>query len=218
MCFSATASFVAGGVLMATGAAAIKVCQNKKHIPFASIPLLFGVQQVSEGFLWLALEKQQYSHWESNSTYFFLFFAQILWPFWVSFSIRLMELSPRIKQRLNFILWIGIIASTYLGYCLLNYNPKASISGYHIRYDLNFPFYFVWYSGLFYFIPTVIPTLISSIKNMKYLGLVILISFVISKLFYNEHLISIWCYFAAVLSSIVYLIIKRTQPATKAFS
>lgn len=218
MCFSATASFVAGGVLMATGGAAIKVCQNKKHIPFASIPLLFGIQQVSEGFLWLALEKQQYSHWETNSTYFFLFFAQILWPFWVPFSIRLMEISPRIKQRLNFILWIGIIASTYLGYCLLNYNPKASISGYHIRYDLNFPFYFVWYSGLFYFIPTVIPALISSVKNMKYLGLIILISFMVSKLFYDEHLISIWCYFAAVLSSIVYLIIKRTQATTKAFS
>jgi len=218
MCFSATASFIAGGALITTGAAAIKACQNKKHIPFASIPLLFGVQQVSEGFLWLALEKQQYSHWETNSTYFFLFFAQILWPFWVPFSIRLMEICPRIKQRLNFILWIGIIASTYLGYCLLNYNPKASISGYHIRYDLNFSFYFVWYSGLFYFIPTVIPALISSVKNMKYLGLVILISFVVSKLFYDEHLISIWCYFAAILSSIVYLIIKRTQPTTKAFS
>lgn len=218
MCFSATASFIAGGALIATGGSAIKICQNKKHIPFASIPLLFGIQQVSEGFLWLALEKQQYSHWEMNSTYFFLFFAQILWPFWVPFSIRLMEISPHIKQRLNFILWIGIIASTYLGYCLLNHNPKASISGNHIRYDLNFTFYFVWYSGLFYFIPTVIPALISSVKNIKYLGLVILISFVISKLFYDEHLISIWCYFAAILSIIVYLIIKRAQPSTKAFS
>ena len=109
MCFSATASFVAGGALVATGLTTVKICQNKKHIPFASIPLLFGVQQLSEGFLWLALEKQQYSHWETNSTYFFLFFAQIVWPLWVPFSIRLMELSPRIKQRLNFILLIGII-------------------------------------------------------------------------------------------------------------
>jgi len=41
MCFSATASFVAGTSLSAI------------ELPFAMIPLLFGIQQLVEGIIWL---------------------------------------------------------------------------------------------------------------------------------------------------------------------
>ena len=47
MCFSATASFITGGVLSAVGVVTIKKAEKKSEIPFASIPLLFGIQQMA---------------------------------------------------------------------------------------------------------------------------------------------------------------------------
>ena len=55
MCFSATASFAAGTALSAVGGLTLRKSQGKVELPLALVPLLFGVQQFSEGFLWLSL-------------------------------------------------------------------------------------------------------------------------------------------------------------------
>jgi hypothetical protein len=51
MCFSASASFGAGIVLAVIGVATIKKREQPSQIYFATIPFLFSIQQVSEGFL-----------------------------------------------------------------------------------------------------------------------------------------------------------------------
>ena len=96
MCFSVTASFVAGTVLSATGAVTIKKAKTKSEIPFATIPLLFGVQQFVEGAVWLSF---QYSAQIFNqmATYAYLGFAYVLWPIFVPLSVGLLETDPRRK-------------------------------------------------------------------------------------------------------------------------
>ena len=51
MCFSATASFISGTALCAIGVATLKQTKASAEIPFALIPLLFGIQQLTEGAL-----------------------------------------------------------------------------------------------------------------------------------------------------------------------
>ena len=51
MCFSAPASFIAGTALSAIGVAALRKTKSRSEVPFAMIPLLFGIQQVTEGVL-----------------------------------------------------------------------------------------------------------------------------------------------------------------------
>lgn len=208
MCFSATASFVASATLLSTGYATIKNTTAKEQIPFASIPILFGIQQGIEGFVWLSLQQQEFEPIHSAVVYGFLFFAQVFWPFWVPFSVWLMEKDRLRKKILSAILLIGTLVALYLAYCLLVYTPSASISKHHVLYSLNFPSYFLWFSGLFYFIPTVLPPFFSSIKKMGWLGTLVLLSFVVSKLFFNEHLISVWCFFAASMSVAVWYVLK----------
>lgn len=53
MCFSTEISFGAGIVLMATGVVAHKISRPKQKL-IAMIPFLFGIQQVSEGMVWLS--------------------------------------------------------------------------------------------------------------------------------------------------------------------
>ena len=63
MCFSATGSFaVAAGL---AGIGAVAVCRTKppSHRLFAVIPLLFAIQQIAEGMVWLTMPSQD-SHLE----------------------------------------------------------------------------------------------------------------------------------------------------------
>ena len=53
MCFSAYASFVAGSALLVVGAVTVVKAQQKRELPYAAIPLLFAVQQLIEGAIWL---------------------------------------------------------------------------------------------------------------------------------------------------------------------
>ena len=53
MCFSASASFIAGTSLSAVGVAALRNTKARSEQPLAAIPLLFGIQQLAEGVIWL---------------------------------------------------------------------------------------------------------------------------------------------------------------------
>jgi hypothetical protein len=212
MCFSATASFVASASLIATGYATIKNTSTKEQVPFASIPILFGVQQGIEGFVWLSLQQAEFQAIHTATVYGFLFFAQVFWPFWVPFSIWLIEKNALRKKILSVILFLGTIVAMYLAYCLVVFEPVASIHNHHIMYTLNFPAYFWWFSGLFYFVPTVLPPFFSSIKKMVWLGILVFLSFLVSKLFFFEQLISVWCFFAATMSVVVWYVLKKNPP------
>ena len=72
MCFSATASFMVGGSLTLLGAVMLKRVTHKAELPFAAIPLLFGIQQVIEGMLWLSIEYEM-ALVETITTYMFIF-------------------------------------------------------------------------------------------------------------------------------------------------
>lgn len=84
MCFSATASLIAGGTLSTVGVLTISQAKTKKELPFASIPLLFGIQQLIEGAVWLSFSN---SALNSISTYAYSMFSHVLWPIFVPASI-----------------------------------------------------------------------------------------------------------------------------------
>lgn len=74
MCFSASASFGAGVVLSTIGIITFKKTEAKSQLVFASIPFIFAVQQISEGFLWLALANPSYAFLEKFTSHAFVFF------------------------------------------------------------------------------------------------------------------------------------------------
>src|SRR6188768_3673276 len=71
-------------------------CSHKKSCfsftrIIASIPLIFAVQQFTEGFLWLSLTSPRFAGLQSVATIVFLFFAQVVWPVWVPYAILKLE-------------------------------------------------------------------------------------------------------------------------------
>jgi len=80
MCFSATASFGASGVIFVIGAASISRVTKPGQLMLASTPILFSLQQLSEGILWLSLSRPDAVPYQQIAMYIFVIFGQMVWP------------------------------------------------------------------------------------------------------------------------------------------
>ncbi|HEY6062712.1 MAG TPA: DUF6629 family protein [Chitinophagaceae bacterium] len=227
MCFSATASFGAGAVLGTIGIIAVAKAKTNPQRLFATIPLIFAVQQVTEGVLWLTLKDPSLASWQPLLTYIYLVFAMAIWPLWVPLTIRLLEKDARRKITMNVLLTIGAIVSVIVVLVLSLYPvqvmtpaclncPFSSTPSLnqHLHYRFTFPPIPKGLIGAFtvlYIMATIITPFISGIKKMKWLGFVFLASYLFAVILYNGFVISIWCFFAALLSFVVLWIIMGLQ-------
>lgn len=212
MCFSASASFTAGVVLTAIGVVTIKKTKDKSQIVFASIPLVFAMQQISEGFLWLSLQDPKYAFLESFMSHTFIFFAQVVWPICVPLGVYLLNKDHKIQK---LFLSVGIIIALYLAFSLFTYGIHAEIDQHHILYTQANPLK-IWRIGsILYFIATILPLLFSRIKGMKVLGLTIFVSYILAYIFYQRHVLSVWCFFSSLISVIILVIILKINKKAK---
>ena len=211
MCFSSEVSFGASALLTTTGVLTLKKSKNKGEAFFAMIPALFGAQQFMEGCLWIALKNEGYRTLEMVATYGFLTFAQLIWPVWVPLSVYTIEQDPKRKKIIGFTLIIGMLLFALLGYRMAAYDVTAHIDNFHIFYKVGDFQSTNWWSGIFYLLPALVPFLISSMKQINYLGALMLLMFVIAKVFYIKYMISVWCLFAAILSVYIYFILKNKR-------
>ena len=78
MCFSASASFIAAAALATTGVATLRMASRPSELPFAAVPLLFGIQQFIEGLTWLVTFLAAYAIHAVTLVPVWCFFAAIL--------------------------------------------------------------------------------------------------------------------------------------------
>jgi hypothetical protein len=208
MCFSAGASFTAGTLLTFAGTETLRKVHKPSQIVFASIPLFFAFQQFAEGVLWLVIAKKGHHGLETIATYFFLIMAQVLWPLIVPFSVLLMEDNKVRKRILRTLLAIGATVSLYYIYSLVFYRAHAEITRLHIGYQSNVQDSFSLIAVFLYLVATLFPFFISSIKRTSILGLIMCLSFLVSVVFYPDFMISVWCFFAAVISFFIFYTIR----------
>lgn len=223
MCFSATASFGASAVLGTIGIIAVAKAKTNPQRLFATIPLIFAVQQLTEGFLWLSLKNADMASWQPLLTYIYLVFAMAVWPLWVPLTIRLLEKDSRSKRIMNVLVGIGALVTICVVLVLSLYpvqamtpaclhcpfSSTASLNQ-HLHYQFTFPPVPKGLIGAFtvlYIMATIVTPFISSIKKMKWMGFVFLASYFFAVILYNGFVISIWCFFAALLSFVVLWII-----------
>ncbi len=203
MCFSATASFASSALLLLISCVTIfKTGIKSKRLMFACIPLLFSIQQACEGLIWNALSSNQSA---IIYAYLYLWFVFIVWPLWMPVAIMRMN---KIKNNMFFIpiasgalvALTGLIAALYA-------TPMPSIIEHHIYYSFDLPQSFFTLGTIGYLIATITPFFMSSVAMMPWMGALIAASYVISYIFYYQFILSIWCFFAALLSIIVLKII-----------
>ena len=204
MCFSATASFIAGVSLSVLGVATVKKAERKAEIPFAMIPLLFGVQQIIEGMLWLSFRFDA-PLLNVTMTYVFTLFSHVLWPIFVPFSIGLVETIAWRKKVISAFQFIGIAVGLYLLYWIVRF-PVTSEVDEHIVYVS--PHFYEAPMMLLYLVATCVGSFFSSYKLINLFGVLALLLFMVAYWVHSVAFFSIWCFFAAILSVVIYLHFK----------
>jgi hypothetical protein len=209
MCFSAPASFIAGAVLTGVGTASLRRTAGSRLYPFAAIPLLFAVQQFIEGGLWIVLSSPDRVHFSEALTWPYLFLSQMLWPIWVPASLLLIEPRKARRRVLLFCLVMGAMVAGYFAWVLHISPPRATIAGHHILYQLAHPPSLRPVIAVPYLLAAGGSIFSSSIPRVWSLGLALAVSYVITLVMFAEHLISVWCYFAAIISLMIFLLVPR---------
>ncbi|MGD1118726.1 MAG: DUF6629 family protein [Dehalococcoidales bacterium] len=218
MCFSAQASFTGGAVITAIGIATLAKAEKPAQIPFASIPLIFGIQQCAEGVLWITLRSDGYERLQNAATYIFLITALVIWPTMMPLSIRLMEkVKPR-KIILAGLIAIGGLLSLYYAYCLLFYNVTPQIQSFHINYVNDFPGALVKTAFVVYMAAPIAPLFVSTVKRMWLFGILVTVSCIVTGIFFAQYLTSVWCFFAAMISITIYWVLSGARSEVKQLS
>lgn len=215
MCFSAPASFIAAGVLVPLGVHALARAQASRPdlVPLASFPLFFGLQQLVEGWVWLRLGGPDPGS-ATTPAIGFLFFAYALWPGLVPWAAARSEPDPLRRRVFAATALLGAAFGLSLFLPLL-FEPAwlalTQVRG-SILYDAR-----LVYDGIvshmslrvFYAALVCLPLIAHSLAPIRLFGILITLSVVLSFVFANYAFVSIWCFFAALLSASILPVIGR---------
>jgi hypothetical protein len=216
MCFSATASFTAAAVIGSVGIVTLRSAAAKpdrRILALAAFPMLFALQQVVEGLLWLDLAAPQPSALRAFLVHAFQGYAEVFWPTFAPLAALVIERERSRRILIAICLAIGVALSIYLLVAMIGHPYQASVGEGHIVYHNNFHYP----TGIEapYVVATTLSLLLCSAKEVQRLALVILIGFAVAYVSFHHAYISVWCFFAAVASVMVYLYV-RAVPARAA--
>jgi hypothetical protein len=173
----------------------------------AAIPLLFAAQQAVEGLLWLQLSSGSDGSNAASLGFTFLIFAEVVWPIYPALAVLAIESAPQRRMLLSGIAVMGCLLSVYLLMGLIADPPVATVRGHSIAYREDASP--LSWRQIPYLICTCGPPLLSSDRAIQAFGFVILLGFAVSAYAYFGVFVSVWCFFAAAGSTLLYFHFKR---------
>jgi hypothetical protein len=218
MCFSASASFVAGAALLPAGAYC--TLQAVRHVPrllpVAVIPVMFGAQQFAEGFVWLAVNREDPAA-AVIPALVYLFFALSFWPTWIAVCANV--LAPSSARR-----WVArilLVASFFWFFFLygpIAWDPERYLTIHLRQHSLWYDYFQIpiyqyasrpLLQGL-YVAAVAAPLLLAGGENrsLRILGVLLAGSLLVSLVLFAHAFISVWCFFAAVVSGYLCVVFR----------
>ncbi len=213
MCVSAEVSFGMAGLLVAGGVFAIHKARevDERYLPLAAFPVVVGIQQMMEGFVWTTVADD--SSYLRMAALAYLFFVWLVWPGFVPYMTARLEENKKKKKFFLYAAQSGLVLgmilylpnfwnASWLKVEVLNHSIAyqcTHLSDRYIPHKLSYAVYLT-VIGL--------PPLFSSHRALKIFGTG-LISFVpVTYIFFSYAQISVLCFFAALMTFyIIYVIL-----------
>jgi hypothetical protein len=207
---------MAAAILLPTGAMAMHRAHrtDRRYLPFATLPLFFGLQQLFEGLVWTGNSLSS-DIMVQRFSFAYMFFTWLAWPVWVPFSTYFLEPCRRRYIYLIFAILGGMLGGMqYLpyfaheGWLITRFFPHAiSYQGtvlfdFLIRRELT--------NALYLFV-ILAPLLTSSNRNAQVFGLLMWAVATITYLFFQFAYISVFCFGGALMS--LYIVYVAYRPA-----
>lgn len=222
MCFSAAVSYSATAVLVTTGIYAIRQARRlpAPYLLWAMIPVFFGIQQAFEGRVWQMLDAGDAGAAVPYAQGFH-FFSHFLWLWWFPLCSYLVEPEKIRKRVIGGFALFGAFAGTLVYFVILSHPEwmTVAIREHSIYYRFSVPYRNSIHlpiptAGL-YALTVLIPLLISSHSRIKIFGVLIILSMLLASKAYEYAYISVWCFFAAVLSLYIVYMIRHFVAGSK---
>lgn len=210
MCFSPTASFSTSFLLLVLSKLAHKKMPNQSYRFCARMPAFFAAQQALEGIVWLSFLYPALAVLRLPASYGFIFFAFAFWPVYIPFSLHAIEIDPVRKKILFGLQRLGTGLSFFLySYTLLLGVSMSAVQN-HISYSVPLSLFVQNSAVVLYVCVVVLPFFITSARRFWIFGLGLAISYALSYYLYLTAFISVWCFFAALLSGLLVLLLARS--------
>jgi len=210
MCFSPEVDASAGIIVTGIGIDALRHVRSKEHVALAALPLLFGVHQLVETFVWLGLQDRVSPTLANAATWTYLLIALVIVPALVPFAFVRLG-GGRWPVLSKFFLAAGVVAAAVDASALGFRNVPRVLDAHQITYHLSVPFGEV--SFLLYVVAACGPGLTSRAMPLQLLG-VLNLGVVGTLAWLNrDGVISLWCVWAAATSVLINLYVRDALPA-----
>ena len=212
MCFSATASFTASVALTGIGVLALRAAHTPGERMFALIPLLFAAQQATEGLVWMSYP------WDAPTlrawaTQVYSVFSHMVWPVFIPWAVRALEPVPWRRHVLALLGVAGFLSALFLLFGMVATPIEVVPTEGHLAY--RSPHFFLPISLTLYLAATTVGLGMSSQPVIRWFGVLALASAGFTYLVYARWFISVWCFYAAVLSVMVYIALASRRTAAR---
>tara|TARA_R110002033_G_scaffold143923_2_gene182034 strand:- start:631 stop:1317 length:687 start_codon:yes stop_codon:yes gene_type:complete len=217
MCLSAQVNFAASVFLVGGGTAISIVAwrRNKRYLPLALMPLFAGLQQLTEGFVWVGMNGNDPLTvlWGAMG---FIFFTWFMWPIWVPYSVYVLEPDDSPRKRL-----FRLMALIGLAFGLLLYIPHGlnssmvvvEINNQSLAYEKSMWLDYMmprWLTNTIYVTLITLPPALSHYKHMRHFALTLVAVIVIDIAFLQFAYISFFCLLAGLATlHLVYIILTN---------
>lgn len=206
MCFSPFASFAGAGLLSIIGLLSFSYAGKKSSLQMLSTtPWLFALQQLCEGFLWIFGPQTTIGYY---SGYLFFYIAVAIWPLWIGLSMFFAEVNRyRKKLMIPFIcasvVWLFITTIVIMRY------PLMIIIQNNINYQLMTPFVIPEFIIVLYLLLVAAPLFLSNLPYAHLFAYSVIGACAISYWLWYHAFGSVWCFFAAWLSMVILIMLRK---------
>ena len=201
VCFSPEADFAAGAAVAGVGIATLRQLRSPRELIVGALPLLFGLHQLIEGFVWLGLRGQVSVGWGNVAKGAYIMYAHAVLPAIVPVGFMLLEPDRRRRRWLSPLVCLGPLLGAYLLWQVTAYPVGAQEAGHCINYTTHTPNDVAL--ALLYVIVTCGPALISSRRYLRWFGVVSVIGVIATAMIRVDELTSLWCLYVAMVSVLI---------------
>ncbi|MCE9621471.1 MAG: hypothetical protein K8R99_03895 [Actinomycetia bacterium] len=200
MCFSAQADVVGGVVVSAIGVDVLRhIRGRRRHVALAALPLMLGLHQLDEAFVWWGLQGHVSEGVGRVATWLYLLFAFVVLPIFVPAAVMLLEPKGRRRQAMGGLVVLGIGVSGVLLAAMIRGPVTATLNNHNIAYETDLK------AGVLVVMAYVVATcgslLLSSHIEFAIFGIVNLVAVAVFAKLTIDGFASLWCAWAAIASA-----------------
>jgi hypothetical protein len=207
MCFSIEADIVTGVVVTAVGIDAIRHVGHNRETAMAALPVIFGLHQLIEVFVWKGLDGPASAAVAQGAAWLYLLIAFGMIPWLVPFAVRRLEFDRARRRVMYWLTGLGVLVATALTVPIIIGPISVADGGYHLTYSTSLVL--GGFLAVMYVVATCGALILSTDRVVAIYGwmnLVVVASLVV---LLTTGIISLWCVWAAVTSIAIAIHLRR---------